>query len=133
MCFGRIRVDLYAEQIGSPLSSVESFAKYVGGSAANICVGCARLGLRTAMLTVVGNEDFGKVVLATLERGGVWTSLVQVEDARSTAVVALALRERDDFPRIFVCRDSPDQSVSVVFTSACDLAEHGDLEMPITL
>ena len=42
VCFGRICVDLYSEQIGAPLGEVQSFAKYVGGSAANICVGSAR-------------------------------------------------------------------------------------------
>lgn len=49
VCLGRINVDFYAEQEGAPLEDVQSFRKYVGGSAANICIGTAKLGLRSAM------------------------------------------------------------------------------------
>ena len=54
VCIGRTSVDLYAEQDGSKLEDVQSFRKYVGGSATNIAVGTARLGVRSAMLTRVG-------------------------------------------------------------------------------
>src|SRR5579871_3611397 len=111
LCFGRTDVDLYAEQIRSPLALVESFAKYVGGSAANICVGSARLGLRTAMLARVGDEALGSFVISTFEREGVDTRLIQRDGLRPTGVVTLALRERDGFPRIFFYRDSPDLAV----------------------
>jgi 5-dehydro-2-deoxygluconokinase len=49
-------VDLYAEQDGSKLEDVQSFRKYVGGSATNIAVGTARLGVKSAMLTRVGRS-----------------------------------------------------------------------------
>jgi 5-dehydro-2-deoxygluconokinase len=108
VCFGRINVDLYGEQTGATLSSVQSFAKYVGGSAANICVGSARLGLRLAMLARVGSDEFGQFLVTSLEREGIDVSHVQFDSERPTAVVALAERQRDDFPRIFFYRDSPD-------------------------
>ena len=111
VCFGRICVDLYGEQTGSPLGAIETFARYVGGSAANICVGSARLGLRVAMLTRVGAEDFGHYLVTSLEREGIDVSLVQLDHERPTSVVALAERQRDDFPRIFFYRDSPDLAV----------------------
>jgi 5-dehydro-2-deoxygluconokinase len=111
VCFGRICVDLYGEQAGSPLGAIESFARYVGGSAANICVGSARLGLRVAMLTRVGAEDFGHYLVSSLEREGIDVSLVQFDYERPTSVVALAERQSDDFPRIFFYRDSPDLAV----------------------
>jgi len=46
-CLGRLAVDLYAQQVGSRLEDVSSFAKYLGGSSANIAFGvrgwaCAR-------------------------------------------------------------------------------------------
>ena len=47
-CLGRLAVDLYAQQLGARLEDVSSFAKYLGGSSANIAFGVARLGLRTA-------------------------------------------------------------------------------------
>ena len=35
-CLGRLAVDLYAQQLGCRLEDVASFAKYLGGSSANI-------------------------------------------------------------------------------------------------
>jgi 5-dehydro-2-deoxygluconokinase len=56
ICLGRLAVDLYAQQVGARLEDVSSFAKYLGGSSANIAFGCARLGLLSAMLARVGND-----------------------------------------------------------------------------
>src|SRR4051812_28064095 len=60
IAMGRAAVDFYGEQIGSRLEDMASFAKYLGGSAANTAVGSARLGLRVAMLTRVGDEHMGR-------------------------------------------------------------------------
>ena len=56
-CLGRLAVDLYAQQVGARLEDVASFAKYLGGSSANIAFGVARLGLRVAMISRVGDEQ----------------------------------------------------------------------------
>src|SRR4051812_45461423 len=60
ICIGRTCVDLYGEQIGAPLEDVQSFQMYVGGSASNICIGTARLGIRSAMIARVGDEPLGR-------------------------------------------------------------------------
>jgi len=39
ICLGRAAVDLYGQQIGSSLEDMGSFAKYLGGSSANIAYG----------------------------------------------------------------------------------------------
>ena len=59
---GRASVDLYGQQIGSRLEDIASFAKSVGGCPANIAIGTARLGLRSALLTRVGNEQMGRFI-----------------------------------------------------------------------
>ena len=69
-CLGRLAVDLYAQQVGCPLEDATSFAKYLGGSSANIAFGAARLGLRAAMISRVGNEQMGRYLLETLQREG---------------------------------------------------------------
>src|SRR3712207_7398417 len=71
VCIGRTSVDLYAEQEGARLEDVQSFRKYVGGSATNIAVGMARLGVKSAMLTRVGDEHMGRFVRRTLAENGV--------------------------------------------------------------
>ena len=65
ICLGRLAVDLYAQQIGSPLEDATSFAKYLGGSSANIAIGTARLGLKSAMLSTVGDDHMGRFLTDT--------------------------------------------------------------------
>jgi 5-dehydro-2-deoxygluconokinase len=71
VCIGRTSVDLYAEQEGARLEDVQSFRKYVGGSATNIAVGTARLGVKSSLLTRVGDEHMGRFVRRTLAENGV--------------------------------------------------------------
>lgn len=110
LCLGRLGVDLYGEQDGTPLAAIQTFVKYVGGSAANVCVGVARLGLATAMCSRVGDEGLGQFVLDTLFHEGIDTTLVQRDPLHPTGVVALALYKRESFPRIFFYTDSADIS-----------------------
>ena len=39
ICLGRAAVDLYGQQIGGRLEDMQSFAKYLGGSSANLAAG----------------------------------------------------------------------------------------------
>jgi len=98
---GRAAVDLYGEQIGGRLEDMQSFAKYLGGSPANTCVGASRLGLHTAMLTRVGDEHNGRFVRETLAAAGVDVSHVRTDPTRLTALVFLGIRDRDTFPLVF--------------------------------
>jgi 5-dehydro-2-deoxygluconokinase len=109
VAIGRVSVDLYGQQIGSPLEDIATFAKGVGGCPANIAVGTARLGLRSALLTRVGDEPMGRFVREQLAREGVDTRAIQIDARRLTPLVLLAVRDRDSFPLIFYrenCADS---------------------------
>jgi 5-dehydro-2-deoxygluconokinase len=108
VCIGRTCVDLYAEQEGAKLEDVQSFRKYVGGSAANIALNTARLGVRSAMLTRVGEEQMGRFVRRTLADTGVDVSYVTFDPQHLTPFVLLAIRDIDDFPRIFAYGDAAD-------------------------
>ncbi len=110
-CLGRLAVDLYAQQVGARLEDVSSFAKYLGGSSANIAFGCARLGLRAAMVSRVGDEQMGRYLIETLQREGCDTSQVQVDAERLTGLVLLGLKDRDTFPLLFVRENCADMAV----------------------
>ena len=71
ICLGRAAVDLYGQQVGGRLEDMQSFAKYLGGSSANLAAGLARLGLKPAMLTRVGDVHMGRFVREQLVREGV--------------------------------------------------------------
>src|SRR5262245_46243100 len=92
-CLGRLAVDLYAQQGGCPLDDATSVAKYLGGSSANIAFGAARLGLRAAMVSRVGDEQMGRFLVQTLRKEGCDTSMVQVDPQRLTALVLLGLKD----------------------------------------
>src|ERR1700752_5479370 len=85
ICRGRLGVDLYAQQVGARLEDVSSFAKYLGGSSANIAFGCARLGLASAMLSRVGNDHMGRFLTETLTREGCDVSHTRIDRDRLTA------------------------------------------------
>ncbi len=121
-CIGRAAVDLYGEQVGAPLEDTSSFARYLGGSPANAAVGAARLGLKVAMITRVGDEQNGRFVRATLEREGVDVSQVSTDPRRLTALVFLAIRGADDFPHIFYRDNCADMALGPADIDATFLA-----------
>ena len=111
-CLGRLAVDLYAQQVGARLEDVASFAKYLGGSSANIAFGAARLGLRAAMVSRVGDEQMGRFLVETLQREGCDTSMVQVDPERLTALAILGLKDRDTFPLLFYRENCADMAIA---------------------
>ncbi len=118
ICIGRAAVDLYGEQIGARLEDVTTFARYLGGSPANTAVGCARLGLRAAMLTRVGDEQNGRFVLDSLAREGVDVSRVRLDPQRLTALVFLSIRSRTAFPLLFYREHCADMALEAADVDA---------------
>jgi 5-dehydro-2-deoxygluconokinase len=109
---GRSSVDLYGTQIGGRLEDMRSFEKYVGGSPTNMAVGTARLGLRSALLTKVGDEHMGRFIREALVAEGVDVSGVLTDPQRLTALVLLGIRDDDDFPLIFYRENCADMALS---------------------
>jgi 5-dehydro-2-deoxygluconokinase len=109
VAIGRVSVDLYGQQTGSRLEDVTTFAKAVGGCPANVAIGAARLGLKSALITRVGDEPMGRFVREQLTREGVDTRGVVVDARRLTSLVLLSVRDQHTFPLIFYrenCADS---------------------------
>jgi 5-dehydro-2-deoxygluconokinase len=98
---GRVGVDLYPEQIGVRLADVRTFAKSLGGSATNVSVAAARLGVRSAVITKVGDDPFGPYVRGALEGFGVDARWVGTHPTLRTPVVFCEIFPPDDFPLLF--------------------------------
>lgn len=111
ICLGRASVDLYGDQIGSRLEDVTSFSKSLGGSSCNIAFGTARLGLKSSMLTRVGNEHMGRFIKEELQRVGCDTSHVITDTERLTALVLLSIKNNDSFPLLFYRTDCADMAI----------------------
>lgn len=109
---GRASVDLYGQQSGSRLEDIASFAKSVGGCPANIAVGTARLGLRSALLTRIGDEQMGRFIREQLVREGVCVDGLQTDKERLTALVLLSVQDEGVSPMIFYRTDCADMALS---------------------
>ncbi|MHA6641211.1 bifunctional 5-dehydro-2-deoxygluconokinase/5-dehydro-2-deoxyphosphogluconate aldolase [Mesorhizobium sp. A623] len=109
---GRASVDLYGQQIGSRLEDIASFAKSVGGCPANIAVGTARLGLRSALLTRVGDEQMGRFIREQLVREGVSVAALKTDPERLTALVLLSVEDEGVSPMIFYRSDCADMALA---------------------
>ncbi|MFW2543259.1 bifunctional 5-dehydro-2-deoxygluconokinase/5-dehydro-2-deoxyphosphogluconate aldolase [Primorskyibacter sp. 2E107] len=108
---GRAGVDLYGAQIGGRLEDMSSFDKYIGGSPTNIACGTARLGLRSALISRVGDEHMGRFILEQLRREGVETKGVVTDPDRLTALVILGIRDQEQFPLIFYRENCADMAL----------------------
>ncbi len=108
---GRSSVDLYGAQVGGRLEDMGSFQKYIGGSPTNIAAGTARLGLKSALITRVGNEHMGRFIREELVREGVDVRGVVTDPERLTALVILGIRDETQFPLIFYRENCADMAL----------------------
>jgi 5-dehydro-2-deoxygluconokinase len=108
---GRAGVDLYGTQVGGRLEDMGSFEKYIGGSPTNMACGAARLGLRTGLITRVGDEHMGRFIREELQRHGVDVTGVKTDPDRLTALVILGIRDEDQFPLIFYRENCADMAL----------------------
>src|SRR4051794_7572122 len=109
---GRSSVDLYGQQIGSRLEDIGSFAKSVGGCPSNIAIGTARLGLKSGVITRVGNEQMGRYIKEQMAREGVSTRGIVTDPQRLTALVLLAVEDEGVSPMIFYRTDCADMALT---------------------
>ena len=110
--FGRSGVDVYPQQIGVGLEDVQTFGKYLGGTTANVAVAAARLGRRTAIITGVGADPFGRFVRRALRDLGVDDRYVITDPTYATPVTFCEIFPPDHFPLWFYRKPSaPDLQI----------------------
>jgi 5-dehydro-2-deoxygluconokinase len=102
---GRVGIDLYPNQLQTPLRDVRTYTRYVGG-------GLARLGVRTAILSRVGDDGHGEFVRAFLESEGIDTRFLSVDPAWQTPPTFCEIWPPDRFPLTFYRRPTaPDWQI----------------------
>ncbi|HEX7187182.1 MAG TPA: 5-dehydro-2-deoxygluconokinase, partial [Actinomycetes bacterium] len=101
---GRICVDIYPLQVGVGLAEVETFGKYLGGSATNVAVAAARYGRNSAVVTGTGDDPFGRWTHEALRGFGVDDRWVATVPGLLTQVTFCEVFPPDDFPLYFYGR-----------------------------
>jgi len=110
---GRSSIDLYANEVGAPFVDIKSFAAYVGGSPTNIAVGAQRLGLKTAVLTAVGEDPVADFILKFLKQEGVETRFIPRKPGTRTSAVVLGIEPPDKFPLVYYRDNCADIALTI--------------------
>ena len=110
---GRSSIDLYSNDIGSPFADITSFAAYVGGSPTNISVGGRRLGLKTALLTGLGEDPVGDFILKFLQEESVETRFIRRKPGRRSSAVVLGIEPPDSFPLVYYRDNCADIALTI--------------------
>jgi len=98
IAIGRVGVDIYPLQVGVGLEHVETFRRFLGGSATNVAVAAARHGRRTALITRTGNDPFGRFVHLALREFGVDDTYVSAVPHLPTPVTFCEVFPPNTFP-----------------------------------
>ena len=101
LAMGRSSIDLYSNDIGAPFTEITSFGAFVGGCPTNISVGTRRLGLRSALLTALGEDLVGDFILKFLNEEGVETKFIPHKPGHRTSAVLLGIEPPDRFPLVY--------------------------------
>jgi 5-dehydro-2-deoxygluconokinase len=110
---GRVGVDLYPNELETPLSEVRTFTKYVGGFAGNVATGLARLGVGVAIVSRVGADGHGEFVRSWLAGEGVDVRFLATDPYWLTPPTFCEVWPPDRFPITFYRRPTaPDWQLS---------------------
>ena len=121
---GRVGIDLYPNQLATPLSEVRTYTRFVGGFAGNVATGLARLGVRTAIVSRVGAEGHGDFVRAWLAGEGVDVRFLATDPYWPTPPTFCEVWPPDRFPITFYRRPTaPDWQLSPDDFDAKEVAE----------
>jgi len=101
LVIGEINPDLIlggpdlAPVFGQAEKLVEAATLTVGSSSVIMACGAARLGLCTAFIGVVGNDEFGRFMLEAMQARGVDTSACVIDDALTTGLSVILSQPHD--------------------------------------
>lgn len=100
LAFGETIIDLFPPSPGVAIAEAEVFHKHLGGAPANVAVGMSRLGARAGLMTLVGDDDFGRFLRRRLVAEGVDVSALGTHPTARTGITFVAVA--DDGARSFL-------------------------------
>lgn len=90
---GEALIDFIPNVKNSELKDVEQFSRQVGGAPANVVSVARKMGASTEMVTQLGNDAFGDIIVETLKDIGVGTQFIKRTDQANTALAFVSLKE----------------------------------------
>lgn len=123
LCMGRSSIDLYSNDVGAPFEEITSFAALVGGCPTNISVGTRRLGLKSALLTGIGDDPVGAFLLHFLKREGVEVKFTPTKVGHRSSAVLLGIEPPDRFPLVYYRDNCADIELTIDDVNAAPVAD----------
>src|ERR1700730_7181779 len=123
LCIGEALIDMICIDKGLPLSEGKNFLSKPGGAPTNVAAAIASLGGMVELIAKVGNDPFGKQLIAVMEEYGVYTRWIVVDEAHFTTFAFVSLME--DGERDFVFNRGADGELTVQEVEAIDLSAVG--------
>lgn len=113
ICLGRCSLDLYSNDPGLPFAALRTLSAYAGGCPTNICVAARRLGLKTAMLTGLGDDEVAGFILNFLKQEGVETRYITPKPGALTNIIVAALHPPDDIEAVAYHASNADLELNI--------------------
>ncbi|MBS1180820.1 MAG: carbohydrate kinase [Proteobacteria bacterium] len=138
LCIGEMVIDFL------PGSEPGSYVRNAGGAPANVAIAATRSGLSAAFLGMMGNDDFGRFLVATLEENGVDVVLKRLTDEAVTTMTFVTLGKDGERSFTFVRKPGADMlltpadirpevvaAASIVHIGSCSLSRSPSAEATI--
>ncbi len=87
LCIGEVLIDFIGHQNDVLINETRDYHRYLGGSPTNVAMNSARLGLKSVMVSSVGNDGFGEYIFKRLNEVGINTQHIKKHDNKSTSVI----------------------------------------------
>jgi 5-dehydro-2-deoxygluconokinase len=120
---GRVGIDLYPNQLRAPLREIRTYTRFVGGFAGNVATGLARLGVRAAIVSRIGDDGHGEFVRSFLAAEGVDVRFLGIDREWPTPPTFCEIWPPDDFPIIFYRKPTvPDWQITLDDVDVAEVA-----------
>lgn len=105
---GEALIDFIPGTTDTKLKDVETFSRQVGGAPCNVASTVQKLGGHAEMVTQLGNDAFGDIIVETLDDIGVGTSFIRRTDEANTALAFVSLTQDGEREFSFYRKPSAD-------------------------
>ena len=127
LALGRAGLDLYADPQGARVDEAGAFFPALGGSAANVAAGIARLGGEATLLTTLSNDAVGRFVFNQLGRYGVAADHVRFVGGEARTSLAVVATRNDDTQSVIYRNGAADFLLSRADVEKVAFARFGGL------
>ncbi|WHX49548.1 carbohydrate kinase [Paenibacillus woosongensis] len=92
LAVGELLIDMISNEYDDGSFECDGYTKFSGGAPSNIAINVNRLGIRSEIVSAVGNDGFGTFLLRRLQQEGMDTKGIQRVDASTSLVVVTKSR-----------------------------------------